>query len=76
MSTIQYRRAQKRAKYHADPKIAVRIFSFTHLPFLSSNPKVVKAFQESFPTKMKPTKCPGKEKNKTRKVKEEGRREN
>ena len=29
---------------------------------LSSNPKILKAFLKTFPTKMKPTKCPAKEK--------------
>ena len=33
-----------------------------HLPFLSSNPKILKAFLKTFPTKMKPTKCPAREK--------------
>ena len=28
------------------------------LPFLSSNPKILKAFIKTFPAKMKPTKCP------------------
>ena len=32
------------------------------LPFLLSNLKIVKAFLRTFPTKMKPTKCSGKEK--------------
>ena len=31
--------------------------------FLSSNPKIIKLSQKLLPTKMKPTKCPAKEKN-------------
>ena len=50
--------------------------STTNLPFLSSNPKILKAFLKTFPTKMKPTKCPTKEKkNETRKTKNNGRGE-
>ena len=49
--------------------------SSTHLPFLSFNPKILKAFLKTFPTKMKPTKCPGVKKNEARKEKKEGRRE-
>ena len=30
-------------------------------PFLSPNPKILKAFLKTFPTKIKPTKCPAKE---------------
>ena len=36
--------------------------STTHLAFLSSNRKILKAFLKTFPTKMKPTKCPAREK--------------
>ena len=46
----------------------------THLPFLSPNPKILKAFPKTFPTKMKLTKCPAKAKNEARKAKEEERR--
>ena len=38
--------------------------STTHLPFLSSNPKILKAFRKTFPPKMKSTKCPAKGKKK------------
>ena len=34
----------------------------------------LKAFLKTFPTKMKPTKCPAREKNEARKAKKEGRR--
>ena len=34
----------------------------THLPFLSSDPKIIKAFLKTFPTKMKPNKCLAREK--------------
>ena len=46
----------------------------THLPFLSPNPKILKAFPKTFPTKMKLTKCPAKAKNEARKAEEEERR--
>ena len=36
--------------------------SIAHLPFLSPNPKILKPFLKSIPTKMKPTKCPVREK--------------
>ena len=36
--------------------------SIAHLPFLSPNPKILKAFLKTLPTKMKPTKCPAREK--------------
>ena len=59
-----------------DLKISMKIlFHYTHLPFLSSNPKI-KAFLATltFPTKMKPTNCPAREKKKeARKAKKEGR---
>ena len=51
-------------------------YSTTHLPFLSSNPKILKAFLKTFPTKMKPTKCPAKEKKmRQEKRKKKGRGE-
>ena len=47
-----------------DPKIAMKILFYypPSTPFLSSKPKILKAFLKTFPTKMKPTKCPAKEK--------------
>ena len=52
------------------------LFHVTHPPFLSSNPKILKAFLETFATKMKPIKCLGTEKkNEARKAKKEERRE-
>ena len=47
----------------------------THPPFLSPNPKILKAFLKTLPTKMKLTKCPAKAKNEARKAKEEERKE-
>ena len=38
------------------------LFHVTHPPFLSSNSKILKAFLETFATKMKPIKCLGTEK--------------
>ena len=77
MSTIQSRTPEKKAKKkcNIDLKISMKSCSTTHLPFLSSNPKIVKACPKTFPTKMKPTKCPTREKNEARKAKKEGRRE-
>ena len=48
-----------------------------HYPptYLSPNPKILKAFLKTLPTKTKPTKCPAKEKNEAGKAKKEGRRE-
>ena len=64
MSTIQSRTPEKEAKNHVTRtwKSPWKSCSITHLPFLSSNPKILKAFLKTFPTKMKPTKCPAKEK--------------
>ena len=75
MSTIQSKTAEKKAKNHVNVKISMKSCSSTHLPFLSFNPKILKAFLKTFPTKMKPTKCPGVKKNEARKEKKEGRRE-
>ena len=49
MSTIQSRTLEKKAKNHATL-------------ILSPNPKSLKAFLKTFPTQMKPCKCPAKEK--------------
>ena len=70
MSTIQSRTPEKEAKKprDIDLKISMKIlfhcsptfpFSF---PILSPNPKILKAFLNTLPTKMKPTKCPAREK--------------
>ena len=49
------------------------LFHYTYLPFLLSNPKILKAFQNIFSTKMKPTiNAQQKEKNDSRKAKEVG----
>ena len=59
-----------------DLKISMKSCSTTHLPFLSSNSEILKAFLKTFPTKMKPTKCPAKKKkNRARKAKIEEKRE-
>ena len=78
MSTIQSRTPEKQAKNHVTltRKSPWKSCSITHLPFLSPNPKILKAFLKILPTKMKPTKCPEREKkNEARKAKKEGRRE-
>ena len=46
--------------------------STTHLPFLLSNPKILKALPKTFPYKMKPTKCPATEKKIRREKKKSG----
>ena len=63
--TILSRTLEKKAKNHKTLtwKIAWKSFSTAHLPFLSSNARILKAFLKTFPTKMKPTKCPAREKN-------------
>ena len=78
MSTIQSRTPEKEAKNHETLtwKSPWKSCSITHLPFLSPNPKILKAFLKTLPTKLKPTKCPAREKtNEARKAKKEGRRE-
>ena len=68
---------EKKAKNHVTLtwKSPWKSCSIAHLPFLSPNPKILKAFLKTLPTKMKPTKCPAREKNEARKAKKEGRRE-
>ena len=70
MSTIQSRTLKKKAKNHVTltRKLPWKSCSTTRLPLFSLNPKILKAFLKTFPTKMKPTKCPTKEKNKARKA--------
>ena len=46
--------------------------SLFHLPFLSSNAKILKAFLKTFPTKTKPPKCPAGRKKKGGKKRERG----
>ena len=72
--TILSRTLEKKAKNHKTltRKIAWKSFSTAHLPFLSSNAKILKAFLKTFPTKMKPTKCPAREKNMRQKSKKGG----
>ena len=64
MSTIRSRTPEKKSKNHVTLtwKFPWKSCSTTHLPFLSSNPKILKAFLKTLPTKMKPTKCPAREK--------------
>ena len=77
MSTIQWRTPEKTAKSHArlTCKSSWKSSSITHLPLLSPNPKIPKAFLKTLLIKMKPTKCPAREKKWARKAKKEGRRE-
>ena len=72
MSTIQSR-TQGKKPCNIDLKIPWKTCSTAHLPFLSPNPKILKAFLKTFPTKMKPSKMPSKrKKNDTRKAKKRG----
>ena len=75
MTTIQSRIPEKEAKNHVTLtwKSPWKFCSIAHLPFLSPNPKILKAFLKTLPTKMKPTKCPAREKkNEARKAKKRG----
>ena len=87
MSTIQSRTPEKKAKNHVT-LIRKLLWKSPTLPFVSSNRKILKAFLKTIPTKLKPTKCPTKEKrlwktqptfekrtNEARKAKKEGRSE-
>ena len=58
MSTIQSRTPEKKKKNHVTLtwKSPWKSCSIAHLPFLSPNPKILKAFLKTIPTKMKPTK--------------------
>ena len=64
MSIIQSKTPEKEAKNHVTLtwKSPWKSCSIAHLPFLSPNPKILKAFLKTIPTKMKPTKCPAREK--------------
>ena len=53
-------------------KISVKSCFTTSLHFLSPNSNILKAFQKTFPTKMKPTKCPAKEKKMSKKSEKRG----
>ena len=77
MSTIQSRTPEKEAENHVtltwiSPR---KSCSIAHLPFLSLNPKILKAFLKTLPTKMKPTKCPAREKKQSGKKSEKRREE-
>ena len=74
MSTIQSRTWEKKATNHVTLtwKFPWKSCPTTHLPFLSSNSKILKAFLKIFPTKMKPTKCPAKERKWGKKSEKEG----
>ena len=79
MSTIQSRTREKNDKNYVTLtwKFPWKSCSTTHLPFLSSNLKILKAFLKTFPTKMKHTKCPAREKKmrQEKRKKKGGRRE-
>ena len=76
MSTIQWRTPRKKAKNHVTLTWKFPwTSSTTHLPFLSANPKILKAFLKTFPTKWSPLNTQQEKKNEERKVKKEGKRE-
>ena len=63
MSMIQSSRPAKKAEKpcNIDPNNFHKKSCFTnHLPFLLSVRKILRAFPNTFPTKMKPTKCPAR----------------
>ena len=64
MSAIHSWRPEKKAKNHVTltRKGPWKFCFTTHIPFLSTNPKILKAFQNTFATKMKPTKYLAREK--------------
>ena len=58
---------------HQPRNFQEKLTSPTYLPFLLSNPKILKDFPTTFPTKVKPTKCSAKEKKQTRQQKGKNR---
>ena len=62
MSTIQSRSPHKKAKNYVTltRKFPWKSIFTTHLPFVSSSPKILKTLTRNFPPEMKPTKYPGK----------------
>ena len=64
MSSIRSRITSEKGEKpcNVDLKISWKSFSTTCLPFLFPNSKILKPFLKSFPTKMKPTKRPAKQK--------------
>ena len=74
MNTVQPRTPEKKAKKKTMWKFPWKSCSTTHLPFLSSNPKILKTFLKTFPTRMKPNKCLAKEKKRQEKWKREEER--
>lgn len=68
ISMIQSRKLEKKAKNYAmlTQKFPRKSCSTAHIPFLSSNPKIQKVCPETFPTKVRLTKCPAQEKQKKR----------
>ena len=59
-----HRRKRQKKPWKIDQKIAKKI-----LFHYSPAPKILKAFLKTFPTKLRPTRCPAKEKNEERKEK-------
>ena len=61
-SPCQETREKGKKPCNIDPKIPMKILFHCPPTFLSSNPKILKAFLKPFPTKIKSTKWPAKEK--------------
>ena len=74
MSTIQSRTPEKTARNHLTLtwKFPRKFCSTAHLPFLSSNPKILKEFLKPLPTKMKSTKCLEREQKRQEKRRKRG----
>ena len=65
-SPCQEAREKGKNPCNIDPKIPMKIWFHCPPTFLSSNPKILKAFLKPFPTKIKSTKWPAKEKKEAR----------
>ena len=69
-------KGKKKKTCNIDLKISMKIlFHYPPPPFLSSNPKILKAFLKTFPTKLSLLNAQQEKTNQARKAKKEGRRE-
>ena len=75
-NSVKYTGERSKKPRDIDLKISMKILFHYPPTYLSPNPKILKAFLKTLPTKMTPTKCPAREKkNEARKAKKEERRE-
>ena len=58
-NSVKDTRERSKKPRDIDPKISMTC-SIAHLPFISPNPKILKAFLKTLPIKMKPSKCPAR----------------